>query len=72
MAALFLSCGLPVRAWGVGADGLQRSLVPRSRFQQQLRPSVWPLTKRKSCSNVLQWPGGGYDYDKDSHSAYTR
>src|SRR5205823_6588577 len=30
-----------------------------------------PQTKRKSCSNMLQWPGGGHHHDKGSHLAYT-
>lgn len=32
---------------GPGADCLQRPLVPRSRFRQQLRPGVGPPTDIK-------------------------
>ena len=36
----FFSCAQRLVQQGYGADCLQRSLVPRSRFRQQLRPGV--------------------------------
>src|SRR5215467_13409965 len=46
MAALFLSWGLPVRAWGVAADCLQRP-VRRSR------PCSIPITDGKDSEEIL-------------------
>jgi hypothetical protein len=39
---------------GPGADGLQRLLVPRSRFRQQLRPSVGMTSDLKSSRKHSQ------------------
>ena len=44
--ALFLPWGLPVRAWSVAADCLQRPLLRRSRFLQRLSASGRPLYVR--------------------------
>ena len=54
-----------------GADCFQRPLVPRFRFQQQLRPSVRLQTKglhtneRKKLARVVPWRSnsGGNRYD---------